>query len=131
MIPAYARPPTLNKVFIAFHISAVIYFLLGLVVCAVVPVVAFYSGSMGLGELIIIVGLGGFSILLGVGVEVVIWHLKKGKSWAWIAGICIAGIYIPSGFMPLGIIALLGLLETESKVYCGQGGVHHHVETFR
>ena len=73
---------------------------------------------MGLGEVIIIAFIGCFSLLLGVGVEVVIWNIKKGKNWAWITGLCIAGIYIPSGFLPLGIIALLGLLDPHAKAFC-------------
>lgn len=111
-------PATLNKTIICFRISAVIYFLMGLGAWAVLPLVLVYKLSMGLGELIIIMGIGGFSILLGVGVEVVIWHLKRGKNWAWVAGICLAGIYIPSAFLPLGILALLGLLDAPSKAYC-------------
>ena len=120
MHPAYPVPipPTLTKVFVAFHISAAVYFLLGLAAMSVVPISFFARASIGAFEMILIVFMGGFSLLLGVGVEVVIWNIKKGKHWAWIAGICIAGIYIGSGFLPLGIIALVGLLDNQAKAFC-------------
>ena len=46
--------------------------------------------------------------------------LKNGKYWAWIAGICIAGLYIPSAFFVLGIIMLIGLLEDDVKNFCAK-----------
>lgn len=92
MIPAYDRPPTLNKVFISFHISAVIYFMVGLCFCVVPPVALYYGASMGPAEVFILMAIGGFSVLMGVAVELLIWQLKMGKNWAWIVGLCVAGI---------------------------------------
>ena len=54
-----------------------------------------------------------------------------GKNWAWIVGLCVAGIYISSAFLPLGIIALVGLIAPESKAYCDPRSIRDHVQTFR
>ncbi len=113
-------PATLRKTFIALHISAVVYFLLGLGALSMFPLSIFLDMAMGIGELVIIMGIGGFSVLLGVGVELVILHLKRGKNWAWVTAICLTGIYIPSLFLPLGIVALIGLLDPQSKAHCAE-----------
>jgi chromate transport protein ChrA len=58
------------------------------------------------------------SVALATGWREVIKALKQGRHWGWIAGLCIAGLYTPSGFMVLGIIMLVNLLKEESKEYC-------------
>ncbi len=58
------------------------------------------------------------SLVFGIVIEFVIKALRSGKHWGWIAGLCLAGLYIPSGFMVLGIIVLINLLKEESKEYC-------------
>ena len=60
-------------------------------------------------------------IMFGIGmitawaifVEIVIKGLKNGKKWAWIMGIVISAIQIPSIFIVLGIIGLITLLDKE------------------
>src|SRR5512145_3488802 len=44
--------------------------------------------------------MGGISLACAVGIELVIQGLKRYKYWSWIAGLCIAGLYIPSLFLP-------------------------------
>ena len=58
------------------------------------------------------------SLVFGIFIEFVIKAIRSGKHWGWIAGLCLAGLYIPSGFMILGIIMLINLLKEESKEHC-------------
>lgn len=60
------------------------------------------------------------SVGLTVFIEIVIKSLKKGTFWAWIAGLCLAGLYIPSAFAVLGIFMLIGLLKEEIKDFCSR-----------
>ena len=55
------------------------------------------------------------SIGMGVFVEIVIKGLKDNKFWAWVSGLIICGFYIPSLFIILGIIGLIGLLNKEVR----------------
>jgi hypothetical protein len=59
--------------------------------------------------------MGGISIACVVGIEVVIRGLKQYKYWGWIAGLCVAGLYIPSLFLPFGIMILVGLLDSQTQ----------------
>ncbi len=60
-------------------------------------------------------------IMFGIGmitawaifVEIVIKGLKNGKKWAWIMGIVISAIQIPSILIVLGIIGLITLLDKD------------------
>ena len=60
-----------------------------------------------------IAGIG--SLAFGIFVEYVTKELKKNKFWAWIVAIIISGIYIPSIFIILGIIGLLGLVHKNTR----------------
>ncbi|WP_144053691.1 hypothetical protein [Baaleninema simplex] len=41
--------------------------------------------------------------------------LKRRKFWAWVAGIGIFALYIPSLFFPLGALGMWGLLDKGSR----------------
>jgi len=96
--------PKLNKTIIVLHISAVIYFLLGI---ALLTVLKYY---IPFGAFIALISIG-----MGVFVEVIIKGLKDNKFWAWVAGLIICGLYVPSLFIILGIIGLIGLLDKEVR----------------
>jgi len=100
--------PKLNKTIIVLHISAVIYFLLGiaLLTLTILPRYIPYGALL----LIALV-----SIAIGVFVEIIIKGLKDNKFWAWVAGLIISGLYVPSLFIILGIIGLIGLLDKEVR----------------
>lgn len=59
--------------------------------------------------------MGGLAIACAVGIEVVVRGLQQHKYWGWIAGLCIAGLYIPSLFLPFGIMILIGLLDQQTQ----------------
>jgi hypothetical protein len=57
-----------------------------------------------------------------IGIEFVKNGLRKRKFWAWVAGLCIFGIYLPSLFFPLGALGLWGLLDEGSRSEFGVSG---------
>ncbi|HLE03353.1 MAG TPA: hypothetical protein VI729_01900 [Anaerolineales bacterium] len=63
--------------------------------------------------------------LLGFGfavfIEIVVRALNRRKFWAWVAGLCLSGLYIPSLFLPLGVMGLIGLLDPASRAEFGVG----------
>jgi len=62
-----------------------------------------------------------FCVALIVGIEVVAWGIQRRKFWAWIAGLCIFAMYVPSLFLPLGAFGLWGLLDEGSRAEFGIG----------
>lgn len=52
-----------------------------------------------------------FALAPAIFLECIIHGLKRYKYWAWICGIIMCGIYIPSGFIVFGILGLVGLLD--------------------
>jgi hypothetical protein len=39
----------------------------------------------------------------------------EGKYWAWVAGIIVSGMQVLSIFFPLGIMGLMGLLNSKTR----------------
>ena len=66
-----------------------------------------------------------FVIVLSLGMaalsEVIVWGLHRRRMWAWIAGLCVFGLYLPSLFFPLGALGLWGLLDPGSRALFGMG----------
>src|SRR3989338_6996541 len=106
--------PKLNKTIIVLHISAVIYFLLG-IIFLILPFLS--SDEIGLGTFtkILWIFIALLSIAMGIFIEIVIKSLKNNKFCAWVAGLIICGLYIPSLFIILGIIGLIGLLDKDVR----------------
>ncbi|MBU1119185.1 hypothetical protein KKH43_04865 [Patescibacteria group bacterium] len=104
----------LKKTIVSFHISAILYFMVA-VLFLILFIVFLGQGDestaiafpMLLGVVL--------SIAVGIFLEFVISALKKQKYWAWIAGIVISIIFIPSAFIILGIVALIGLLDENTR----------------
>jgi hypothetical protein len=63
-----------------------------------------------------------FCIALIVGIEFVAAGLRRRALWAWVAGLCIFGLYVPSLFLPLGALGLWGLLGEGSRREFGVSG---------
>lgn len=97
----------LTNALIVLRISAVIYYILGIL---------FLLGTLTAktidSRLIFFV-----APILGCGIfiEFIIRDLKKRKLWAWMAGIILLSIYLPSAFLPLGVIGLRGLFSKETR----------------
>ena len=103
---------------LALRISEGIYILLGL--CLPISMISFqdvreqYPIWIGLCAGVFIVGFAVF-------IEIVVQALNRGKFWAWVAGLCLSGLYIPSLFLPLGVMGLIGLLDPVSQAAFGVG----------
>lgn len=96
----------------ALQISAFIYILVG---------TAFLAAALGgVGTFPPFAGffMFFFCLALAAALEFVISGLKRRKYWAWLTGLIILGIYIPSLFLPLGIVGLIGLLDQGSVEAC-------------
>jgi hypothetical protein len=59
----------------------------------------------------------GFAVFI----EIVARALNRRRFWAWVAGLCVSGLYIPSLFLPLGVMGLIGLLDPASRAAFGVG----------
>ncbi len=109
-------PPRLKMTLISFHISAVLYVLLGVgygFFFARFPQAMELSPSFGL---MMGVSVGVVCVLLAAGIEVVVAGLKQRKYWAWITGLVLCALFIPSCWFTVpGGLALWGLLDPETR----------------
>ena len=62
-----------------------------------------------------------FCLLLAVIPEIAVWGIHRRRFWAWILGLIIFAIYVPSLFLPLGAFGLWGLLDAGSRAEFGIG----------
>ena len=99
------------------HISAVLYLALG----ALMFPLFMHDDETGYG-LVIAGGFFVFCLILIAGIELVVYGLHRRKFWAWVAGLCIFGLYAPSLFFPLGALGLWGLLDRGSRAEFGIKG---------
>ena len=108
---------------ICLHISAALYVMVGLVLFPL-----FLSDdetSLGFPFAVVMLLL---CLALASGIEFVIYGLRRRKFWAWVAGLCIFGLYVPSLFLPLGALGLWGLLDSGSRAEFGVGNSHSGAE---
>ena len=101
---------------VCLHISAVLYLIIGLLGFPL------FMADDGVG-LPFAIALLIFCLVLIAGIEIVVYGLHRRKFWAWVAGLCIFGVYVPSLFLPLGALGLWGLLDSGSRTEFGVGGV--------
>lgn len=99
------------------HISAALYLIIGVLGFPLFMA----DDDTGLG-LTFAVGMLVFCLALIAGIEFVVYGLHRRKYWAWVAGLCIFGIYAPSLFLPLGALGLWGLLDNGSRAEFGVSG---------
>ena len=105
----------LQLAIVCLHISAGLYLLIG-------PLMFLFleGDDIGLG-LALAGGVFMFCLVLVAGIEVVVYGLHRRKFWAWVAGLCIFGLYLPSLFLPLGALGLWGLLDADTRREFGVG----------
>jgi hypothetical protein len=101
---------------VCLHISAVLYFMVGVLILGIFAINEHEAGT-GAGLCMFV-----FCVALIAGIEVVVHGLHQRKFWAWIAGLCIFGMYIGSLFFPLGALGLWGLLDSGSRAEFGVNG---------
>jgi hypothetical protein len=99
---------------VCLHTSAILY--LGLGAGLLVAISGLASGPF---ERAALVFLGSFCIVLALAVEVIAYGVARRWLWAWIVGVCVFCLYVPSIFMPLGILGLWGLLHPDSRALFG------------
>ena len=116
----FGRPPEgrIRLAIIALRISEGLYVLIALCL----PAVALSFPDVQ-EQLPIWIGIctGLLTIGFAVLIEIVVRALNRRRFWAWVAGLCISGLYIPSLFLPLGIMGLIGLLDPVSRAAFGVG----------
>ena len=99
---------------VCLHISAVLYLIIGVLLLM-------FDDDARLGMPFAVGMLLFFFVLVG-GTELVVYGLHRRRFWAWVAGLCIFGVYVPSLFFPLGALGLWGLLDSGSRAQFGLGG---------
>lgn len=80
----------------------------------------FMTDKRGLG-MPVAIGMFALCLALAVGIEFVVHGLRRRKFWAWVVGLCLFGLYVPSLFFPLGVLGLWGLLDSGSRAEFGLG----------
>lgn len=101
---------------ICLHISAVIYVIVGLALLGYFlwPQPTGMPPEVGLICCIIF-------LALAFGIEVVARGLRRRKYWAWVAGVCICTLYLPTLNLPLGAVGLWALLAPPTRSLFGVG----------
>ena len=64
-------------------------------------------------------GILGVCLALTAGLELVASGLNRRRYWAWIVGICVFAVFIPSGFLPIGLVGIWALLNRETQATFG------------
>lgn len=103
---------------IAFHIGAFLYALLGVLLVLLADGIIQLPGdqsSMNSPASFMLGTMGVFCLALAAICEVVVWGLKRGRFWAWVAGLILSSIFVFSIFLPLGVMGLVGLLEEPTR----------------
>ena len=116
----------LKLAIIGIRISSILYFIIMLFCLFVIFMHSESLESESLDEdgitVVMLWVMAILAMLIAAFLEVVIVYLRKRKFWAWIAGLVVAGIYVPSLFLPLGILIFIGLLAKSSRQEFGVSG---------
>ena len=104
----------LKKTVVCFHIIAGIYALLAVGFLGLYVLFS-VAGGVGANSSSISFIAAIMSLGIVVFVEWVVRGLKERKYWAWISGIVISAICIPSILIVLGIIGLIGLADENTR----------------
>lgn len=101
---------------VCLHISAALYLIVGLLLFSLF--ISDTETNLGLPFATVSLLL---CIALAAGIEFVIYGLRRRKFWAWVVGLGIFAVYVPSVFFPLGALGLWGLLDSGSRAEFGVG----------
>lgn len=110
---------------VCLHLSAVLYVLLGVGLLVLVLAIG-EAGAAKSVEFLFVILMFLMCLALAIAIEFVVHGLHYRKKWAWIVGIVMFGIYLPSLFFPLGALGLWGLLDAGSQAEFGVGSRPRH-----
>lgn len=97
-----------NLAILGIRISTIIYYL---IILGCLVSTFFVSGV----DLVLPIVLATITLPFVIFLEILIIHIRKRKYWAWIAGLIVGGLYIPSLFFPFGAMIFIGLLTNASR----------------
>jgi hypothetical protein len=104
------RPHRIQMAVVCLHLSALIYILIGIGLCVILAMENNANSLIGFSICLFTM----IGALVSV-IEVIAYGLTQRKFWAWVAGLIVFGIYVPSLFLPLGALGLWGLLDENSR----------------
>lgn len=105
-------PHKIGLAITCLHISAAIYLLIGI---AVGLFGVAFRAEMESQDFVLVWTLLGIVVGFIAVIEVTAWGLQQRKFWAWVVGLIIFALYVPSLFIPLGVLGLIGLLNDASR----------------
>jgi len=112
-------PKKLNKTLLSLTILGILNYLAVFVSVSLLIALLHESGGSGnqetIGQIISTMFLIIFAIFFGTFMFIIKRSLKKGKYWAWIAGIIVSGLMCTNITIVFGIPSLMGLLAKETK----------------
>ncbi|MCB9062782.1 MAG: hypothetical protein H6622_14770 [Halobacteriovoraceae bacterium] len=112
-------PKSLNITIILFKIMSYFYSIFSILII-VFGIFSNNGHNFNAFNLITFIVLGIFLFAFAILYSKVSLALKEGKYWAWITGIILSGLMLPSLLIVIGIPCLIGLLDKNSKKYCEQ-----------
>jgi hypothetical protein len=105
------REHRLGMAVVCLHISAVLYFAIGILMF---PLMRSFGREER--DAMLIAGvMFAFCLAMVVGIEFVAAGLNRRRYWAWIAALCIFAVYATSAFLPIAAFGLWGLLDSGSR----------------
>ena len=98
----------LNLAILGLRISAILYYVI-ILACLISTI--YLSGA----KLVLPIFVALFTLPFVVFLELLMLHLRRRRYWAWIAGLVVGGLYVPSLFLPLGVMIFVGLLSDSTR----------------
>jgi hypothetical protein len=105
----------INKALVCLHISALLYVVLGIGFYFLLNSLAEEDRESAAAGIVFAV----FCFTLAVVVETIAWGIRRRYYWAWILGVGTFALYVPSIFMPLGILGVWWLMDDSSRAEFG------------
>ncbi len=109
------KPKRLALAMVSLHVSTALYVVLGAGMVVLFAFVFPAAEPDAVLPIAYVAVLGGGCLLMAAGTQMVAWGLRRRRFWGWVAGIILFGLYVPSLFLPLGVLGLWGLLDPASR----------------
>jgi len=112
------RVHRLESVDVCLHIAAYLYAFLGIALLGYAVNQPAQAQSAD-PEAFMLAILAVLSFVFAALPAIIAWGLRRRRFWAWVSGVILFGIYLPTVFLPLGVIGLRGLLNAGSRAEVG------------